>query len=298
MDEDVERIDTVGTTEDPATRRASEEFARSVALMRRLRSPGGCPWDREQTIESIRRYTVEEVYEVLDAIDRSNWVDLREELGDLALQILFYAQIAEDEGHFAIADVLNDLNQKLVRRHPHVFGDAASMAAGNAALLSEGATTPAGVLKNWDAIKKAEKAAGLSGTPSLLAAVPRTFPALLEAAKLGSKAAKVRFDWPSYEGVLEKLQEEIKELEKLVVDSQVVFQRNIEEELGDVLFTVANLARHLKVDPEVALRAANSKFRSRFAHMEQNGKLEDGLDSSELEALWAQAKLTERQQGS
>ncbi len=295
MHEDVEAPSRFIEAENHESTRAAEEFARAVALMRRLRGPDGCPWDREQTLKTIRRYTVEEVYEVLDAIDRSHWSDLREELGDLALQILFYAQIAGEEGHFDIADVLAGLNQKLVRRHPHVFGEEASAAAGNAATLASGnVTTPAHVLQNWEAIKKAEKSSE-KGSHSLLDSVPRTFPALLESAKIGAKAARVGFDWPGYEGVLEKLHEEVKELQEAAVSATTENQAGrIEEELGDLLFTAANLARHFKVDPEVALRAANSKFRRRFAHMEISGNVTEGLSSEELEALWTAAKLKEQ----
>ncbi len=273
------------------------QFAESVALMQRLRGQDGCPWDREQTFSTLRRYTVEEVYEVLDAIDRSQWTDLCEELGDLTLQILFYAQVASDEGHFSIADVLATLNQKLIRRHPHVFGEAASIAAGNAAMaLEDSVQTPAHVLRNWDAIKKAEKSIAADNAPSMLASVPRTFPALLEAAKLGSGAAKVGFDWPDHEGVMDKLQEEITELDEAILtrDDDQQSAARIEEELGDLLFTVANLARHLKIDPEVALRTANAKFRSRFAHMEAAGSLASSAGPAELEDLWAQAKKSER----
>lgn len=295
MDEDVEQPSNLQRAPGHENVRAAEEFAQAVALMRRLRGPDGCPWDREQTLKTIRRYTVEEVYEVLDAIDRADWNDLREELGDLVLQILFYAQIAEDEGHFDIAGVLEVLNRKLIRRHPHVFGEAASIAAGNAAVLVEGTvTTPSHVLRNWDAIKTAEKSAKTNGVPSLLSSVPKTFPALLEAAKLGSKAARVGFDWPNHEGVLAKLREELAEVEEAAhSDNTVDKGASIEEELGDLLFTAANLARHFKVDPEVALRAANAKFRSRFAHMETSGKVHDSLGAAELEALWVAAKAAE-----
>jgi nucleoside triphosphate diphosphatase len=250
-------------------RRAGERFTESTALMARLRAPGGCPWDREQTLVTIRKYTLEEVYEVIDAIERENWLDLREELGDLQLQILFYAQIAADQGQFTIEDVLETLNRKLIRRHPHVFGEAAAAAAGNnAELQNPNAATAAHVLRNWDAIKRAEKSFGEKS--SILDAVPRSFPALLEAAKLGSKAAKVGFDWPDHRGVLAKLREEMAELEAEFDSEDIALrnQRAVEEELGDLLFTVANLARHLKIDAELALRSANAKFRRRFGAME------------------------------
>jgi MazG family protein len=274
----------------------ADAFLESVALMARLRAPGGCPWDRVQTLDTIRKYTLEELYEVIDAIDRENWEDLREELGDLLLQVLFYAQIAQDEGRFSIFDVLATLNRKLIRRHPHVFGEAAAAAAGNQAELDHvAAANPAEVLRNWDSIKRAEKKASQSG---LLDSVPRTFPALLEAAKLGSRAAKVRFDWPDVTGVVKKLREEMTELEK-EVDAMVPAsseRTRIEEELGDLLFTAANLARHLKIDAEVALRAANAKFRRRFAAMENAATAPlDSMSPSQLEILWTSVKAEENE---
>jgi len=268
-----------------------DRFQQSVALMARLRAPGGCPWDREQTLATIRKYTLEEVYEVIDAIDRGHWDDLREELGDLVLQVLFYAQIASDEGLFTIDDVLETLNRKLIRRHPHVFGEAASAAAGNQATLAEpAADNPSQVLKNWDEIKRAEKKPSSAG---LLDTVPRSFPALLEAAKLGSKAARVGFDWPDITGILDKLHEEMAELQAEL--QPLSSQQRIEEELGDLLFSTANLARHLKIDAELALRSANAKFRRRFAAMESSTTSPlNTLTPSELESLWASAKASEQ----
>lgn len=273
-------------------------FQHAVRLMARLRADGGCPWDREQTLATIRKYTVEEVYEVIDAIDRGHWDDLREELGDLLLQVLFYAQIAADEQRFTIDDVLETLNRKLVRRHPHVFGDAAAAVAGNQARLKKTqAADSSEVLQNWDAIKKAEKQAGKDHSHGLLDSVPRTFPSLLEAGRLGSKAAKVGFDWPDLTGILAKLHEEVGELE---AELQPYSERlpnatsRLEEELGDVLFTVANLARHLKLDGELALRRANAKFRRRFAAMEASAGDElDSLSPAELESAWAEVKSKE-----
>jgi MazG family protein len=260
--------------------------------MARLRAPGGCPWDREQTLATIRKYTVEEVYEVIDAIDREHWEDLREELGDLLLQVLFYAQIARDEGKFTIFDVLETLNRKLVRRHPHVFGEVAAAAAGNQADVGKvAAANPAEVLRNWDAIKRAEKQTGSDG---LLTSVPRSFPSLLEASKLGSKAAKVGFDWPDILGVVEKLHEEVAELDVEIRAS--TNQERVEEELGDLLFTVANLARHLKIDAELALRKANAKFRLRFSAMEAaSPEPLASLSAAQLEALWLSVKLSHPQ---
>jgi nucleoside triphosphate diphosphatase len=268
-----------------------------VAIMARLRGPGGCPWDREQSFATIRKYTLEETYEVLDAIEREHWADLAEELGDLLLQVLFYAQMGDEAGYFSIVDVLGHLNRKLIRRHPHVFGDEASAAAGNRAQVDVAAATEAtGVLANWEAIKRAEKSAGGASTSplgtSLLDEVPRSFPALLEAAKLGGKAAKVGFDWPDRAGLLEKVEEECREIEVEVQAGAAA--EAVEGEVGDLLFTVVNLARHLKIDPELALRRTNAKFRRRFAAMEQvsDGAL-SARSAAELEALWTQAKQRE-----
>ena len=260
--------------------------------MARLRGPDGCPWDREQSFATIRKYTLEETYEVLDAIDREHWADVAEELGDLVLQVLFYAQMGAEAGYFAITDVLEHLNRKLVRRHPHVFGAEASAAAGNRAEVDAAtAKESAGVLANWEAIKRAEKKAGTE-PGSLLDAVPRGFPALLEASKLGGKAAKVGFDWPDRAGLLAKVAEECREIEaEVAADAPAAA---VEGEVGDLLFTVVNLARHLKVDPELALKRSNAKFRARFQTMERSsaGTLEQ-RSAEELEALWAQAKQRE-----
>lgn len=286
---------------------AAEAFAEAVAIMARLRAPGGCPWDREQTFASIRKYTLEEVYEVLEAIERADWPELEEELGDLLLQVLFYAQIASEEGYFHIAGVVAGLNRKLVRRHPHVFGEEAAAAAGNAApgLTTDGIDAPQ-VLRNWEAIKQAEKLQtetkrGGSVAASRLAAVSRALPALAEAAKLGSRASKCGFDWPEVEGLFEKLREETAELREALAgetgtpDQENSRQAAVAGELGDLLFTAVNLARHLHVDPEMALRDANAKFRRRFAAMEAAapGDLE-ALPAAELEALWNRAKAEER----
>jgi MazG family protein len=272
-------------------------FQESVAIMARLRGPGGCPWDREQSFATIRKYTLEETYEVLDAIEREHWQDLAEELGDLLLQVLFYAQMGDEAGYFSIVDVLGHLNRKLIRRHPHVFGDEASAAAGNRAQVDASTATEAtGVLANWEAIKKAEKSTGGASASllntSLLDEVPRSFPALLEASKLGGKAAKVGFDWSDRAGLLEKVEEECGEIEAEVRAGAT--PEAVEGEVGDLLFTVVNLARHLQVDPELALRRSNAKFRRRFAAMEQasDGALSQ-RSAAELEALWAQAKQRE-----
>lgn len=272
-------------------------FQQSVSIMARLRGPGGCPWDREQSFASIRKYTLEETYEVLEAIEREHWADLAEELGDLLLQVLFYAQMGSEAGYFTIEEVLEHLNRKLIRRHPHVFGEEASAAAGNRAQVDASmANEPAGVLANWEAIKEAEKAeaekAKDAGAGSLLDAVPRSFPALLEAAKLGGKAAKVGFDWPDIAGLLEKVEEECREIEAEVRAAAPADA--VEGEVGDLLFTVVNLARHLKVDPELALRRTNAKFRRRFAGMERaSGSALSERSAGELEALWERAKQRE-----
>jgi len=253
---------------DPA--RAAALFEQSVAIIARLRAPGGCPWDREQSFDSIRKYTLEETYEVFDAIERRDFPHLAEELGDLLLQVLFYAEMAANDGHFTIADVIDHLNNKLVRRHPHVFGDEASRAAGNRADVdAEVGDSSAAVLRNWDEIKLAEKAVPAAGAPSVsrLDTVQRAMPALAEAAKLGAKASKSGFDWPDWRGLLPKLVEETAELEAEAASDDPARKPMVEAELGDLLFTVVNLGRHLGVDAEMALRGCNRRFRQRFGAM-------------------------------
>jgi MazG family protein len=283
-----------------ATPEAAAAFAESVAIMARLRAPDGCPWDREQSFDSIRKHTLEETYEVLDAIERRDWANLTEELGDLLLQVLFYAQMAADEGRFAIADVLRTLNRKLIRRHPHVFGEAASVAAGNRASVDAAVDGSASqVLANWEQIKKAEKSAAPSGQKSLLDEVQRAQPALAEAAKLGSKAAKVGFDWIDWRDLLAKLEEETAELvaEADLPANAPGRKEAMESELGDLLFTAVNLGRHLGLDAEMALRGTNARFRARFREMERvahesHNKPLAELAPAELEALWNGAKRT------
>ena len=290
---------------DDASGPAGQVFAEAVAIMVRLRGPGGCPWDREQSFDSIRKYTLEETYEVLDAIERRNWSDLKEELGDLLLQVLFYAEMAVEPGYFTIAEVIDGLNRKLIRRHPHVFGDEASIAAGNS--VPPGMET-AGidahqVLRNWEQIKRAEKTLDPAVPASLLDSVPGTFPALMEAAKLGSIAAKVGFDWPDAEGVFDKLQEEISELREAIAQKERPASAR-----GDCasegpssrrarrppLYRCESCTRRLRVDPELALRQSNQKFRRRFAVMEQSTGLPlDQQSPDQLEALWSAAKLAE-----
>jgi len=268
--------------------------------MARLRGPDGCPWDREQSFDSIRKYTLEETYEVFDAIERRHWNDLCEELGDLLLQVLFYAQMASESGYFTIGDVISGLNRKLIRRHPHVFGEQASVAAGNAvksALETTGIDAPQ-VLRNWDAIKQAEKGQAEKPESSALDSVPRSLPALLEAAKLGSRAQKSGFDWPDVEGIFAKLEEETEELRQAIHDhppaSPPGGQEAIVSEVGDMLFTLVNLARRLHVEPEFALRHTNAKFRRRFAAMESASPQPlEALSAAQLESLWSQAKAEE-----
>lgn len=259
----------------------TEPIRRAINIMARLRGPDGCPWDREQTFDSIKRHTLEETYEVFDAIERRAWPDLKDELGDLLLQVLFYSQMAAEAGYFTIQDVAENLNEKLVRRHPHIFADAV-------------ATDADAVLRNWEQIKKAEKQAIASDrSMSLLGDIPRTMPAMLEAGKLGSRAAKVGFDWPDADGLFDKLQEEIAELHAEILPEATVPSPQVEEELGDLFFTAVNLARHLRVDPESALRAANAKFRARFASMESAAGGAEALETltpARLEELWAEAK--------
>jgi len=287
---------------DPA--KAAERFAESVRIMARLRAPGGCPWDREQTFDTIKKYTLEEAYEVFDAIERRDFPHLAEELGDLLLQVLFYAEMAANEGEFTIADVLDHLNRKLVRRHPHVFGEEASRAAGNradvdAAVENAADGAAAAVLRNWEEIKLAEKKPKASEDGqqvSRLDGVMRAMPALSEAAKLGAKAKKAGFDWPSWRDLLPKVAEEVAELEAEAANGDAAGgdagnKARVEAELGDLLFTVVNLGRHLGVDAEMALRGCNLRFRTRFREMEvaADKPLEE-LELEELEALWTAAK--------
>jgi MazG family protein len=287
------------TATDPA--RAAALFRESAAIMARLRAPDGCPWDREQSFDTIRKYTLEETYEVFDAIERRDFPHLAEELGDLLLQVLFYAEMAANEGHFTIADVLDHLNRKLVRRHPHVFGDEASRAAGNRAVVDPAVDGSAEkVLRNWEEIKLAEKQTTARADParqsrleaaSRLDTVQRAMPALAEAAKLGGKAAKAGFDWPHWRDLLPKLAEETAELEAEAASGDPARKPAVEAELGDLLFTVVNLGRHLGVDAEMALRGCNLRFRRRFRQMEQaSARPLEQLAPQELEALWAEAK--------
>lgn len=256
---------------------SSERFQRLVEIMARLRGPNGCPWDREQTFDTIKSYLLEETYEVIDAIDRRNWEDLVGELGDLQLQVVFFSQMAAEEGRFTIEDVLERISSKLIRRHPHVFGDESAATAGD-------------VLKRWNELKAEEKPPEERG--GLLDGVPRAIPALLEAYQLTSRAAQVGFDWQRFEDVLEKLDEEVRELRE-ARDGAAASAR-LEDEVGDLLFVAVNIARFLKFDPEMALRKTNRKFRERFAQVEQGlerrGKRFTDAEIEEMEELWQQSK--------
>jgi tetrapyrrole methylase family protein / MazG family protein len=266
-------------------------FENLVAVQARLRAPGGCPWDREQTHLTLRTYLIEEAYEVLDAIEKGNPEDLAEELGDLLLQVLFHADLAREAGGFDISDVISSIRDKMIRRHPHVFGNVKAETSGE-------------VLKNWAQLKAKEKlaaapkdAASQNSAPSALEGVPRNLPALLEAYQVTRRAAQVGFDWERVEGIFEKLEEETAELRAALAASN---RRATEEEVGDLLFSVVNLARFLGLDPEVTLKRSNLKFKERFLDMEREA-LDDGrslsqLSKNDLELLWLAAKVKARAQ--
>jgi MazG family protein len=258
-------------SQDPRT--TGERFERLVGIMARLRAPGGCPWDREQNFDTIKPYLLEETYEVFDAIDQRDWPNLAEELGDLMLQAVFFAQMASEEGKFRIDDSLDAISEKLIRRHPHVFGDGS-------------AKTSDDVKRRWDEIKADEKKDQGKPQSGRLDSVPRKLPALVEAQQISSKAAAVGFDWENPEQVLEKLDEELRELAQARENGTPA---ELEGELGDMLFVLVNLARFLKVDPEQALRKTNAKFRKRFAFVESHAAL-PGATLPEMEALWQEAK--------
>jgi MazG family protein len=256
---------------------AAAGFARLVEIMARLRSPEGCPWDREQTFDTIKPYLLEETYEVMDSIDARDWDGLADELGDLLLQVVFFSQMAKEAGHFEVSDAIEAINSKLIRRHPHVFAD------GDAKTSDE-------VLRKWDEIKAGEKAARAK-PKGLLAGVPRSLPALMEAGKIASRAAGAGFDWNNVDEVLEKLREELVELDGA---RKAGSPEALQDEVGDLLFVIVNIARFLKVDPEQALRGTNAKFRRRFAHVEQGleaqGKSPKEATIEEMERLWQEAK--------
>ena len=294
-----------------------ERFERAVAIMERLRAPGGCPWDREQTFDSIKPYTLEETYEVLEAIDNRDWNELPGELGDLLLQVLFYSEMAKEDGTFSIDDVLDRLSDKLVNRHPHVFGEVK-------------ADTSAEVKRNWEALKTEErkkreggKTDGTDGTQtsskSILTGISSAMPSLLEAHKLSSRAAQTGFDWPNMDGLFDKLAEETAELRQRLQEFPAPGPRpegrglagsgrqkvpeelrtHLEEEVGDLFFVLVNIARYLSLDPESALRKTNRKFRRRFQWMEQRlqekGMTTEQASMDELELLWCEAKQQERE---
>jgi len=293
-----------------------EKFERAVQIMARLRAPGGCPWDREQTYDSIKPFTLEETYEVLEAIDNRDWDELEGELGDLLLQVLFYAEMAQEDSRFSIDSILDRLSNKLVDRHPHVFGDVKAETSGD-------------VLRNWEAIKAEEKKKRLEAgggkkaknendKDSVLAGVSSGVPSLLEALKLSSRAAHVGFEWPEIGGLFEKLREETNELQQELKEypapgprppnrgvagasglhiSEELRQR-LEDEVGDLFFVLVNIARYLSLDPESALRKTNRKFRRRFQWMEarlrERGKKLPEATLEEMESVWQESKQQER----
>lgn len=289
-----------------------ERFERAVSVMARLRAPGGCPWDRQQTFDTIKPYTLEEAYEVLEAIDARDWDELCGELGDLLLQVLFYSEMAAEEKYFHIDDVLDRLSDKLVARHPHVFGEAKADTAGD-------------VLRNWQALKAEENKQRQrknsddtkQGHPdSVLHGVSSAVPALLEAFKISSRVASVGFDWPHIDGLFDKLDEETAELRRNLEDYPEPGPRpastaggrggevpeelraRLEDEVGDLLFVLVNIARYLALDPESALRKTNRKFRRRFEYLEgrlrQQGRKPSDASGEEMENLWQESKQQEK----
>ncbi len=269
-----------------------EWFEKLVAVQARLRAPNGCPWDREQTHQSLRTYLIEEAYEVLEALESGNDAKFAEEMGDLLLQIVFHSQIAREEGRFTVAEVIREIHDKMIRRHPHVFGTTR-------------AKDSTEVLRNWEQIKAAERRAGekqgnskacddLPKEASLLDGVSRALPATLEGFQLTRKASRIGFDWEDASGVFEKMREETEELKKALGNQD---DWRIEEELGDLLFAAINLSRFLKVDPEIALKKANAKFARRFRAMERlarkNGQGFKDLPREEMETYWDAAKKLE-----
>jgi len=265
---------------------AGERLDRLVEIMTTLRGPNGCPWDKQQDFSSLKPMLVEEVYEVLEAIDNQDYDGLAEELGDLLLHVVFHAQLGKEASQFDINTVIEKISDKLVRRHPHVFGN-------------ESASTPEEVIKNWEAIKAEEKAEKLKHrTPeqrSLLEGIPSKLPAIHEAHQISSRAARVGFDWPDIEGIFDKLQEEVHELREVISAAGDEMRRErLEDEIGDMLFVIVNIARYLKIDSESALKRANRKFKARFRYMEgelaKQGKTLEETPLEEMEALWQKAK--------
>jgi len=271
----------------------SRDIQRLIDIMVALRTPvTGCPWDLVQTFETIKPYTLEEAYEVADAIERADMDDLCDELGDLLLQVVFHARMAEEAGDFSFGDVVEAITKKMIRRHPHVFGIS-------------GVDNAKAVKVQWDQIKQEEKreraekraARGLTSDrkDGYLGSVPRALPALTEALKLQQRAAKVGFDWSSPEPILDKIEEEIAELREALASGD---KAKVADELGDLIFAVVNIGRHVDADPEMALRGTNTKFRRRFAHietsLEKNGETLEGATLDRMEELWVQAKIIER----
>ena len=285
---------------------SESQFPKLVELMARLRGPNGCPWDRQQTYDTIKPFLLEETYEVVDAIGRRDWEELASELGDLLLQVVFFAQMAAEDRHFTIEDVIERIHTKMVRRHPHVFGDAQ-------------AETSADVLRHWEVLKAEEKRKRLAERgeayqppESVLAGVSSSIPSLMEAYQLSSRASHVGFDWTRFADVLAKLQEEVAELQAAAAETQreregpernpsPVSHARLEEEVGDLLFTAVNIARYLRVDAESALRQTNRKFRRRFGWVERElkkaGKSPRESTLAEMDALWERSKEIEEEIG-
>jgi MazG family protein len=267
----------MATRERLAQSSAGEEFQKLVDIMARLRGPGGCPWDREQTLESLRGFVLEETYEVLDAIDRGDHDALRGEIGDMLFEGVFLAQVETDAGRFTVADSVRHISDKLVRRHPHVFGEAA------------GVDTPGKVVEQWEQIKAKEQQSK-GEKKALLAGVPKSMPALGRAAEIGTRVAAVGFDWARTDDVVAKIEEEVAELRRATTESH----ERVEEEMGDLLFSIAQLARQLRVDPESALRKANEKFTKRFTALEEvfleRGRSIHDSTLEEMEAVWQTVK--------
>jgi MazG family protein len=275
-------MDNTRAMSQPAPKQAGDAFARFVELIARLRAPGGCPWDREQTHESLKPMTLEEAYEVVEAIDGGDDRELAGELGDLLLQVVFHAQLAAEGGRFTVADVIEGVCEKMVRRHPHVFAD-------------HPASTPGEVLRNWEALKEEERS-GRGADASMLDSVSRSLPATMEAFQMTTKVSRVGFDWPDAASVLAKFDEEAQELKAAVAAG--AGHAAVTEEIGDLLFVMVNLARHLGVDAESALKAGNRKFRRRFQHVEERlrtrGKKPGDASLEEMDGLWDEAKRKER----
>jgi MazG family protein len=274
---------------------AGRRFDRLVDIMRTLRGPDGCPWDREQTLASLRPFVLEETYELLDALDRGDLDALREELGDFLFEAVFLARIAEEDGRFSIGDAIDAIADKLIRRHPHVFtADGRPLADARETLSS------AAVIEKWEDLKAKERQTAGAREKTILSGVPRTLPALLRAYELGARAAAVGFDWVKSEDVLAKIEEELVEL-KEVVQRSASDRARAEEEMGDLLFTLVNLSRKLGIEPEAALRVANEKFQRRFEGMERGVASEGlslrGLTLEEMESRWRAQKDLEGEEG-